>query len=163
MTAPVHIFRVVIALVLSCALTILPLPQWAANFKPQWVLMFVLYLQFFLTAYCHPFLLLLLGFILDALLVTVLGEHAFALLVVVWIASRWRRRFTFYYMGQQIVVIGLLCFLYQSLLLLIESFLGYPSSFMSIAQSSLISMVLWPWMKLLGDDTLTIRYSSRLN
>lgn len=162
MNPPRYVTRIILVFILACALTILPAPHWASNFKPQWVLILVLYLQFFLTAYCHPFLLLFIGLALDTLLMTVLGEHAFALLVVVWIASRWRRRFAFYYMGQQIAVLGFLCFFYQVLLLLIESFLGYPSSLLALAQSTLMSMCLWPWMKLLGDDTLGIRYTSRL-
>lgn len=162
MSMRVQLARITLALILACALTILPLPQWATHFKPQWVLMLLLYLQFFLTSYCHPILILFVGFMLDALLVTVLGEHAFALLLVVWIASRWSRRFHFYYLGQQILVIGFLCFIYQLLLFSIESFFGYAGSLMSIAQSSLACMFLWPWIKLLGDDTLSIRYASSL-
>ncbi|KTC81377.1 rod shape-determining protein MreD [Legionella brunensis] len=146
--------RLFIAIVLALALTILPLPDLLIGLRPPWVLMLVLYLQFFLPNYFNVVILLVIGLALDVLLSTVLGEHAFALSIVSWIASNKARRFNFFSMGQQMALIGFFCLLYQVLILIMEAFLGYHIALLMSIGSAAISMVLWPWVRLLADDTL---------
>ncbi|KTD20405.1 rod shape determining protein MreD [Legionella lansingensis] len=146
--------RLFIAVILALALTILPLPELLVGLRPPWVLMLVLYLQFFLPNYFNIPLLIIIGLLLDVLLSTVLGEHVFALSLVTWIASNKARRFNFFSMWQQMALIGFFCFLYQLLIFVIESFLGYHVSFMMLVGSAFVSMILWPWVRLIADDTL---------
>lgn len=154
-------FRLAIAIVLALALTILPLPDLLIGLRPPWVLMLVLYLQFFLPNYFNVIILLLIGLVLDVLLATVLGEHVFALSVVSWIASNKARRFNFFSMWQQMALIGFFCLLYQMLILTMEAFLGYHIAFIMSLGSAVISMLLWPWVRLLADDTLRAKLSYR--
>ncbi|WED41843.1 rod shape-determining protein MreD [Legionella cardiaca] len=146
--------RIFVAVILALALTILPLPDLLIGLRPPWVLMLVLYLQFFLPNHFNILSLLLIGLILDVLLATVLGEHAFALSVVTWIASNKERRFNFFSIGQQMALIGFFCLLYQILILMMEVFLGYHVAFIMSVGSAALSMILWPWVRLLADDTL---------
>ncbi|CEK10292.1 rod shape-determining protein MreD [Legionella hackeliae] len=157
--------RLFIAAIITLALTILPLPELLTGLRPPWVLMLVLYLQFFLPGYFNVVILLIIGLILDVLLATVLGEHAFALSVVTWIASNKERRFNFFSMGQQMALIGFFCLLYQMLIMMMELVLGYHISFLMCVGSAAISMILWPWVRLLADDTLQVRavYSRKLS
>ncbi|ASQ46372.1 rod shape-determining protein MreD [Legionella clemsonensis] len=146
--------RLLVAVLISLALTILPLPDSLTGLRPPWILMLVLYLQFFLPNYFNMITLLIIGLILDVLLATVLGEHAFALSVTTWLASNKARRFYFFSMGQQMALIGFFCLLYQMLILVMELFLGYRMDFLMSVGSAAISMILWPWVRLLADDTL---------
>ena len=151
-------FRFLFALIIALSLTILPLPQPLSNFRPPWVLLLVLYFEFYLLPSFNILTLLILGLILDVLLASVMGEHAFALILVTWIASQRARRFNYFSMGQQIIFIGFLCLIYQSLIIIIEAFQGHPISFISIG-GVMISSILWPWIKLLGNDTLQLKKS----
>jgi rod shape-determining protein MreD len=148
--------RLVIAMMIALILTILPLPDLFSGLRPPWVLMLILYLQFFLPDRFNMMILLLAGLLLDVLLFTVLGEHAFALSIVAWVANNKTRRFNFFSIWQQMALIGFLCFLYQMLIFITESFLGYQMSLLPLAGSALLSLILWPWVRILADDTLKI-------
>ncbi len=146
--------RLFIAALLALALTILPLPELLLGLRPAWVLLFVLYLQFFLPNYFNIISLLIIGLVLDVLLSTVLGEHAFALSLVAWLASSKARRFRLFTIGQQMALIGFFSLLYQMVILIIDASLGYYSGFVMSLSSSVISVLLWPWVRLIADDAL---------
>jgi rod shape-determining protein MreD len=107
---------------------------------------------------------LLVGLVLDVLLSTVIGEHSFALLLVTWIASTRSRRFQFFSMMQQIVLVGIFCLLYQTTISFVDALLDFNYSLLDPIASALLSMFIWPWIRLLGDGSLSmrLRYSSSL-
>ncbi|MGQ3892584.1 rod shape-determining protein MreD [Legionella sp. CNM-4043-24] len=152
--------RLVLAFLLTLALTILPMPEFMSGVRPPWVLLLVLYLQFYLPDYFNVRNLFIIGLILDVLLSTVLGEHAFALIIVTWLASTKARRFYFFSIGQQMALIGLLSFVYQLVMMLVDAFVSFHVSWVSVIGSSLLSILLWPWVRLLAEDTLLakVRY-----
>lgn len=149
--------RLFIAVIITLALTILPLPDLLLGLRPPWVLMLVLYLQFFLSDHFNVVILLIIGLALDVLLSTVLGEHAFALSLVAWIASNKARRFRLFSIGQQMTLVGFFCLFYQMIILLIDASLGYHVWFIMSLGSSLISVLLWPWVRLIADETLLVK------
>ncbi len=153
--------RLFVAAILALALTILPLPELLIGLRPPWVLILILYLQFFLPEYFNLVLLIIIGMALDVLLSTVLGEHAFALSIVAWIASTKARRFRLFTMGQQMALIGFFCLLYQMLILIIDASLGYYYGFLMPLGSTLITILLWPWVRLLADESLAIKVAYR--
>ncbi|MBA3536438.1 MAG: rod shape-determining protein MreD [Tatlockia sp.] len=153
--------RLFVAAILALALTILPLPELLVGLRPPWVLILILYLQFFLPEYFNLVLLIIIGMALDVLLSTVLGEHAFALSIVAWIASTKARRFRLFTMGQQMALIGFFCLLYQMLILIIDASLGYYYGFLMPLGSTLITILLWPWVRLLADESLAIKVAYR--
>jgi rod shape-determining protein MreD len=149
--------RLFVAAILALALTILPLPELLVGLRPPWALILILYLQFFLPEYFNLILLVIIGMALDVLLSTVLGEHAFALSIVAWIASTKARRFRLFTMGQQMALIGFFCLLYQMLILIIDASLGYYYGFLMPLGSTLITILLWPWVRLIADESLAIK------
>lgn len=148
--------RLLIATILVLALTILPLPAILLGFRPPWVLLLILYWQFFIPDHFNVALLLIIGLALDVLLSTVLGEHAFALSLVSWLASSRARRFRLFTMGQQMALIGICCLLYQALILMIDASLGFYHGFLVFLGSTVISIILWPWVRLIADDSLRL-------
>ena len=138
-------------------LSILPMPVLISAFRPPWVLLLVLYIEYFLPGNFRLTTLLFVGLLLDVLLATVIGEHSFALLSVTWLASNKSRRFQFFSMMQQICLIGFFCLLYQSIISLITALLGFNYSLFTPVTSALVGMFLWPWIRLLGEDTLLKR------
>ena len=144
--------RLSLAFVIALALTILPLPSFLMGFRPPWVLLLFLYLAFYKPKAVNLIILFLLGLGLDVLLSTVLGEHAFALLLVTWLASTKERRFSHFPLGHQVIVIGLLCSSYQFTLFCIDGSFGYSTQFYAVFLSAGLSMVLWPWIRLFAED-----------
>jgi rod shape-determining protein MreD len=153
--------RLVFAFVMALILSILPMPELISIFRPPWILLLVLYIEYFLPGNFKLITLLFVGLGLDVLLSTVIGEHSFALLLVTWIASGKSRRFQFFSMLQQICLIGFFCFLYQSTISMLDALLGFNYNlFMPIA-SALFGMFIWPWIRLLGESSLLLRLSYR--
>lgn len=146
--------RFLFAAFMTLVLTIIPLPEIIAVFRPPWVLMFVLYVQFFLPRYFRVTWVFLLGLSMDVLLASVIGEHAFALLLVSGVASNKARRFHFFSVAQQMILIALFCLVYQLVIVLIDAALGYNNEILFAFGTVLVTMIFWPWVKLLTDSTL---------
>lgn len=154
MRQPLGNTRLFLMLTIALALTILPMPTILTGFRPQWVLLMVLYIQFFLPHYFRVTWIFLLGLCLDVLLSTAIGEHAFALLLTAWFAAGKTRRFTFFSTLQQMILIVVFCLLYQSVIYLIEASQGYSNGIFFVAETAFISMLFWPWVKWLADNSL---------
>lgn len=152
--------RLFFLLILACMLTILPLPQAIAGFKPPWVLLLILYIQFYLPQYFNPSILLFLGVCLDVLLSTALGEHAFAFILTTWFAAGKVRRFNFFSISQQMMLVGLFCLFYQGIIFLMGAFMGHSNEFFMVVGSAFLGLLFWPFMRLLGESTLC--YDPRL-
>ncbi|GGI91546.1 rod shape-determining protein MreD [Legionella impletisoli] len=145
--------RLIWAIFIVLALSILPMPEWLSAFRPPWVLLLILYIQFCIPVYFNVGLIFVLGLCLDVLLGSVIGEHIFALLLTAWLASGFSRRFTFFPIGQQMLLIMILAMIYQSILLLTNAFLGYAYLSLTVLCSSLLSLMLWPWIRILADGS----------
>ena len=153
--------KLLIAFIGVLVLSILPMPELVSDFRPPWVLLLILYIEYFIPGKFHITTLVLVGLVLDVLLSTVIGEHSFALLLVTWLASTRSRRFQFFSMMQQIILVGCFCFIYQAIISVTDALLSYNYSiFMPIA-SALLSMFIWPWIRLLGDGSLLTRLTYR--
>ncbi|KTD82802.1 rod shape-determining protein MreD [Legionella waltersii] len=149
--------RLWIGFLAALALSILPMPELISGFRPPWVLLFVVYIEYFLPGNFKLISLVLVGLFLDVLLSSVIGEHSFALLLVTWIASSKSRRFQFFSMIQQICLIGFFCLLYQFCIVFIDSLLGLNYRVYMPFTSALMGMFIWPWIRILGDSSLFIR------
>jgi rod shape-determining protein MreD len=133
----------------ALAFAIIPLPTILSAIRPPCVLLVVLYIQFYLPNYFSVTMVALLGLILDVLLSTLIGEHMFALVVTTWLASTRVRRFHLFSLPQQIGVITAFCCLYQALLYFIDIYQGYNNSLSKVLAATIISFMIWPWIRLL--------------
>lgn len=149
--------KLLIAFLAVLVLSILPMPELVSAFRPPWVLLLVLYIEYFIPGKFHITTLLLVGLVLDVLLSTVIGEHSFALLLITWVASTWSRRFQFFSMMQQITMIGLFCLLYQLTITSIDALLSFNYNLLTPIASAILSMFIWPWIRLLGEGSLLTR------
>lgn len=153
--------RLLLGFIAALLLSILPMPGLISGFRPPWVLLLVLYIEYFLPGNFKLSALLIVGLVLDVLLSTVIGEHSFALLFVTWIALTKSRRFQFFSMVQQIFLIGFFCLLYQSVISFIDALLGFNYSLFMPFASAFSGMLVWPWIRLLGDGSLLVRLAYR--
>ncbi|MFA6302881.1 MAG: rod shape-determining protein MreD [Legionella sp.] len=153
--------RLILWFTAALILSILPMPTLLSAFRPPWVLLLVLYIEYFLPGKFKLTSLLFVGLILDVLLATVIGEHSLALLLVTWMASSKSRRFQFFTMVQQICLIGFFCLAYQAIITVTDLLLGFNYSILSPIGSALLGMFFWPWIRLIGEDSLLTRLTYR--
>lgn len=127
-------------------LTLLPMPGWAVWLRPAWILMALIYWAMVAPDRVNVGVSWIVGIFLDVIEGTLLGEHALALTIVVYLVVRMHSRLRMFPLIQQGFSIFLLVLLYQFILFCIQGFLGaLPSSWLYWS-SSLTSMLLWPWV-----------------
>lgn len=152
--------RFLLLLSISFALAIIPVPEFLSLLRPSWTFILILYIQFFMPSYFNVGAVFIIGICLDVLLATTLGQHAFAILLTTWLAANKVRRFTFFSLAQQMIAIGFLCLIYHLLLVLMDAFLGYHYDFWQSFIQSLITVLLWPWLKVIADMILAPKIAS---
>ena len=146
------IFWVCLSIILALMLTILPLPLWAAWFRPEWLVLVIVYWTIALphrvnigTAWC-------VGLLLDGLSGTVLGEHALAMTVVTYFACKLHKRIRAASIWQQSLTMGLFVGLFQLTVFLIQIIIGQiPNSLMYWLPTA-TSVLFWPWVIIILRD-----------
>lgn len=140
--------RFVIAITLSCALllTLLPMPDWVGWLRPVWVLLVLMYWTIMLPYRVNIGIAWLVGLMLDVLNGTLLGEHALAFTLIIYLVSRIHSRIRMSPMLQQGLTIGLFIVGYQFILFCIQGATGDLPRRWMYWLPALTSMLLWPWL-----------------
>ena len=135
-----------VSLLIALMLSILPLPLWISPYRPPLLALVALFWIFYAPNLVNIFLLMGLGLIVDVLQVSLFGEHGFALILVYALSFLFVRRFCFFSLVQQMLLVGFLCFFYQLVINLIEVFKGHPMLIAPLLIGPLVSMLFWPWL-----------------
>lgn len=135
-----------VSFVLAFMLTLLPMPGWAVWLRPAWVLMVMIFWAMSSPERVNVGTAWIVGIVLDILLGSLLGEHAFALTLITYIVVRMHTRLRMFPLIQQGLSIFLLVLLYQFILFCIQGFIGSVPNNWLYWSSSLTSMLLWPWV-----------------
>src|SRR5690606_39089589 len=114
----------VLGLILMLALSVVPLPEAVAPFRPEWVAIALLYCCFAAPRKFSLITAFLCGLALDSLTGSLLGQHALALLVIVYLAERFYLRIRVFPLSQLTVVIMALLALHQFMLFWIDGVAG---------------------------------------
>ena len=140
-----------LGLLIAFGLSLLPLPVFTSSFIPDWVLLTVLYWAIYLPQRIGLGLAWLTGLLTDVLTNSLLGEHAFASVVVTYIALKFYRRIRNFSMWQQMALIAFLLALYRAILFWIQGMIQQPLHYnywFPIATGTL----LWPLLAAVFDD-----------
>jgi rod shape-determining protein MreD len=140
------VFVILTSFIIAIFLAIMPLPTWAVWFRPVWVPLVLLYWVMALPHRVNLGVAFSLGLVLDVLEGTLLGEHAFALTVMVYLATKIYRQFRVFPPAQQVLSIVLLLLVYQFFLFWIQGMAGHPISSWLFCLPLLTSGLLWPWL-----------------
>jgi rod shape-determining protein MreD len=132
--------------VVAFILTLLPMPAWALWLRPSWVLMVLIFWAMAEPETINVGIAWIIGIFLDVLEGTLLGEHALALSLVVYLVVRMYTRLRMFPLIQQGFSIFFLVLLYQFILFCTQGFIGNSPNSWLYWSSSLTSMLLWPWV-----------------
>lgn len=134
------------SIICAALLQIIPVPPLLEAFRPNWILLVALYWSLALP---HRFNLgsaWVSGFVLDLLWGTTLGINALAFVCTLTIAVAQHRKIRSFSIWQQALLAVLFSFLYQVLSYFIESGLNGARIPQHYYYSSLVALVVWPWL-----------------
>lgn len=134
---------------MALVLTILPLPQWADEFRPQWMALTLIYWALVLPTRVEIFWAWGAGLVLDVTTGTVLGQHALSLSVPVYLALALHRRIRVFPPPQQAVSVWVLLLVERLLSLWIHGATGQPTPTLRYWIPTFVGMLLWPWVFIL--------------
>ena len=126
--------------------TALPMPDWAALWRPAWVALVLIYWCMALPSRAGVLVGWVVGLLLDVMTGTLVGQHALALAVTAYVAHQLHRRVRVLPIWQQGVTVFGLVFVFQALVLWINGIKGMPVSLQAYLTAPLTSMLLWPWV-----------------
>lgn len=143
--------RLIILLTFLVALiaSIMPLPLSVDAFRPDWVLVVLLYWCLALPSRVNVISAWVLGFILDVLLGSTLGVHAGAMAIAVYIVAGNFQKIRNFSVWQQAMIVGVLSALYHLIVFWLQRFLTDAVFLPSYLYPVITTIVLWPWVFLL--------------
>ncbi|WP_206485133.1 rod shape-determining protein MreD [Thalassotalea sp. G2M2-11] len=140
---------IILTLLVALMASIMPLPLGADAFRPDWVLVALIYWCLALPSRVNVVTAWIMGFLLDVLLGSVLGVHAAAMALSVYIIAGNYQKIRNFSVWQQALIVGVLSALYHLLVFWFQRFLLDIVFLPSYLYPVLTSIILWPWAFLL--------------
>ena len=136
-------------LLLALIVSIMPMPLSIDMFRPDWVLVVLIYWGIALPMRVNVITAAVMGFILDVLLGATLGVHTAAMAIAVYIAVVNYQKIRNFSLWQQSLIVGVLAALYHLLVFWLQRFLTDIVFLPSYLYPVISSIVIWPWLFLL--------------
>lgn len=140
-----------LSLLIAFGLMLLPLPRVTSVFMPDWALLVVFYWAIFLPQGVGLGIAWLTGLVMDALTNSLLGEHALASVLAVYLALKFHRRIRTFFVWQQILSILVLLSIYRAVLFWIQGVLQLPL-YTGTWFSVMTGALLWPLIVIILHD-----------
>lgn len=136
---------IMFTLLLALIVSIIPMPLSIDVFRPDWVLVVVVYWGIALPRRINIITAAIMGLLLDVLLGSTLGVHCAAMAICVYIAVvNYQKIRNFSYL-QQSLIIGVLSALYHLIVFWVQRLLNDIAFLPSYLYPVLTTMILWPW------------------
>lgn len=142
---------IVITLAAAFVLTLLPLPTVLDMLRPYWVALVLLYWCLESQDRITLGLSFAIGLLLDLLTGSLLGQHALSLVVMIYLATRFRARLRFFPPWQQALSVLALLINDRIILLWIISLRGEPLPSLGFWAPAIVGTAIWPWLFVLLD------------
>lgn len=136
---------IVCSFIAAYMLTAMPLPAWAAGWRPAWVMLVLIYWCLALPERVGIGIAWVSGLLLDVQQGAIFGQNAIVMVIVAYIIIKLHQRIRVYPLTQQALLVCLFVLLSQLLMLWIRGMAGIPPQHWSYWAPALTSMILWPW------------------
>ena len=137
---------ILLSLLVALILSALPLPEVAQAWRPEWVVLVLLYWIVALPERIGMGVAWLMGIMLDVLEGSLLGLNALALTVVAYFSLLLYRRVRMFSWLQQALFVFALVALNQILCHWVKGILGSSTQTLMFLLPAIISALLWPWV-----------------
>jgi rod shape-determining protein MreD len=125
---------------------ILPLPDWAQIYRPNWMALVLIYWSMALPKRVGLLFAFFSGIILDTSLGTLLGQHTLALVIIIAINMNFYQRIRVLALAQQAIYVFVLLLINQVVIVWVEGVLGRSTPLLAFFSAPFIGMLIWPWV-----------------
>jgi len=137
---------IVFSFIIAYMLTAIPLPDWAANWRPAWVAMVLVYWCMALPERVGIGIAWMLGVLLDVQQGTIFCQNALGMVIIAYLIIMSHRRIRAFPLAQQAMLVCIFLLLFHLSALWIQGILGFPSKDWTFWTPALTSMIIWPWL-----------------
>lgn len=137
---------IVVTFIIAILMMILPLPEWARTYRPQWVTLTLIYWCIALPHRVGVGSGFITGLLLDVLTGTLLGQHALGLSLVAFISMQMHQRIRVFPLWQQALGVFILLLLEHLLALWVMGATDQIPPGLDYWVVPLIGALLWPWV-----------------
>ncbi|MDT8281788.1 MAG: rod shape-determining protein MreD [Gammaproteobacteria bacterium] len=133
-------------------LAIMPLPNWAIAFRPDWVTLVLIYWAMAVPTQVGVTIAWFSGLLLDVSYGTLMGQQAVGMVLVIYVIHIQHQRLRVASLLQQAIVIFFLLLIKQLLVLWVDGMLGRAPNSWLYFMPAISSAILWPWIYLVLRD-----------
>ena len=137
---------VFLTLLVAIMASIMPLPLSVDAFRPDWVLIVLIYWCMALPDKVNIITAWVMGLLMDILLGSVLGVHAAAMAIAVFIVAENFQKIRNFSIWQQALITGVLAALYHLVVFWLQRFIIDVSFLTSYLYPVITTIILWPWV-----------------
>lgn len=142
------LFTIILTFIIAMMLMLMPLPNWAQAYRPEWLMLVLIYWCIALPNRVGIGIAWIVGLCVDVIQGALLGQHAIGFAITAYIAIRFHQRVRNYPLHQQSLFVGMILLPYMSISLWILGILGEdPKSWLYWAPV-VTSVLIWPWIYL---------------
>lgn len=141
-----------LSLVIGLTLMILPLPDWAQSYRPNWAALILIYWSMALPKRVGLWFALITGLLLDTLQGTLLGQHALALVIIMYLNLNFYQRIRVLSLARQSIYVFCLLLICQVMVVWVEGIMGRPTSIAAYLGAPFVGMFIWPWVFIILRD-----------
>ena len=138
--------------IIALMLSVIPLPGWALWWRPEWVLLVLIYWAMVAPERISVGVAFMLGLIVDVLNGQAFGANALAMIIVTYIVGKFNHQLQVSPHWQQTLAILILTAGYQLINLWLQAWLNQSTMTAAYWLPSLTSMLVWPWVFILLQD-----------
>jgi rod shape-determining protein MreD len=143
---PLRNLVIYLSLLVALVLMILPLPDWAQIYRPNWMALVLIYWSMALPKRVGLWFAFFSGVILDTSLGTLLGQHTLALVAIVSLNLNFYQRIRVLALAQQAIYVFVLLLVNQVIVAWVEGILGRATPLLAFFSGPFIGMLIWPWV-----------------
>jgi len=141
-----------ITIIAAFMLAIMPLPDWAVEFRPEWVTLVLIYWALAAPSKIGVTIAWFAGLLLDVSYGTLMGQHAIGMVLVIYVIHLLHQRLRVASLLQQAIVIFFLLLIKQLITLWVDGMLGRAPGSWLYFMPTVTSTILWPWTYLILKD-----------
>jgi len=141
---PARRLPVIVTILLALMLALVPIPDSVAAFRPDWVALTLVYWAMMLPRTWSVGSAWAVGLLLDVAQGAILGQHALALCLIVFITARFHLLMRVFPMSQLTATVFALLAVYQFMLFWINGVAGIPAAAHTYWGPVITGTILWP-------------------
>lgn len=139
---------------------IMPLPETVQIYRPHWVALMLIYWSMAIPERVGLWFAFFSGIMVDVSQGTLLGQHALALIIIVYINLNFYQRIRVMSLAQQAMYVFGLLVMGQVVIVWVEGIMGRPTPILAFFAAPFVGMLIWPWIFVILRD---IRRKARIN